>query len=146
LATYLVINDNNFPFSAGRNPSLPDDNEFIRARLDDALDVDPEVLVRPPLLTAREELLAAAHGALTGAFDDAGGSGALALASIKSARDLFRLHEPKRLEERLRLLREAQKLTRVALDKVELGRSEQAAAHFIAALRLIGDVLPRVRN
>ena len=25
----LVINDNNFPFSAGRNPALPDDNEFI---------------------------------------------------------------------------------------------------------------------
>ncbi|MGH8508150.1 MAG: hypothetical protein ACREVH_05470, partial [Gammaproteobacteria bacterium] len=48
---FLVINDNNFPFSAGRNPSRPDDNEFIRVLLDDTLDVDPEVLVRPPLLT-----------------------------------------------------------------------------------------------
>jgi len=145
-AELLVINDNNFPFSAGRNPSLPDDNEFIRVRLDDALDVDPEVLVRPPLLTAREELLAAAHAALTGAFDDAGGSGALALAATKRARDLFRLHEPKRLEKRLHRLREAQKLTGVALDKAELGRSEQAAAGFIAARRLIGEALPRAKN
>ena len=142
----LVINDNNFPFSAGRNPSLPDDNEFIRVRLDDALDVDPEVLVRPALLTAREELLAAAHAALTSAFDDAGGSGALALAAIKRARDLFRLHEPKRLEERLRHLLEAKELTKVALAKVEVGRSEQAAAGFIEARRLIGHALPRVKN
>jgi hypothetical protein len=142
----LVINDNNFPFSAGRNPSLPDDNECIRVRLDHTLDVDAEVLVRPPLLTAREQLLAATHAVLTGAFDDAGGSGALALAAIKRARELFRLHEPKRLEERLHLLREAKKLTEVALDKAELGRSEQAAASFIAARRLIGHALPRVRN
>jgi hypothetical protein len=28
----LVVNDNNYPFSAGRNPSLPDDNEFIVVR------------------------------------------------------------------------------------------------------------------
>lgn len=28
----LVINDNNFPFSAGRNPTLPDDDEFIIVR------------------------------------------------------------------------------------------------------------------
>lgn len=145
-AELLVINDNNFPFSTGRNPSLPDDNEFIRVRLDDALDVDPEVLVRPPLLTAREELLAAAHGALTGAFDNAGGSGALALAAIKRARDLFRLHEPKRLEERLHHLLGARKLTRVALVKLELGRSEQAATGFIGARRLIGEALPRVKN
>ncbi len=143
-AEFLVVNDNNFPFSAGRNPSLPDDNEFIRVLLDDALDVDPEVLVRPPLLTAREELLAAAHAALTGAFDDAGGSGALALAAIKRARDLFLLHEPKMLEKRLHHLLEAKKLTGVALDKVELGRSEQAAAGFIAARRLIGRALPQV--
>ncbi len=145
-AELLIINDNNFPFSAGRNPSLPDDNEFVRVLLDDALDVDPEVLVRPPLLTAREELLTAAHAALTGAFDDAGGSGAPALAAIKRARDLFRLHEPKRFEERLRHLLEARKLTRVALVKLELGRSEQAAAGFIGARRLIGEALPRVKN
>jgi hypothetical protein len=28
----LVINDNNYPFSAGRNPNLPDDDEFIVIR------------------------------------------------------------------------------------------------------------------
>lgn len=28
----LVINDNNYPFSAGRNPSLPDDTEFVIVR------------------------------------------------------------------------------------------------------------------
>jgi hypothetical protein len=27
-----VINDNNYPFSAGRNPNLPDDDEFIVIR------------------------------------------------------------------------------------------------------------------
>jgi hypothetical protein len=24
-----VINDNNYPFSAGRDPALPDDTEFV---------------------------------------------------------------------------------------------------------------------
>jgi len=28
----LVINDNNYPFSAGRNPGLPDDDEFVILR------------------------------------------------------------------------------------------------------------------
>ena len=28
----LVMNDNNFPFSTGRNPTLPDDSEFIIIR------------------------------------------------------------------------------------------------------------------
>jgi hypothetical protein len=32
----LVINDNNFPFSTGRNPALPDDTEFIIIRLQPA--------------------------------------------------------------------------------------------------------------
>jgi len=32
----LVINDNNFPFSTGRNPTLPDDSEFIIIRLQPA--------------------------------------------------------------------------------------------------------------
>jgi len=32
----LVINDNNFPFSTGRNPTLPDDSEFIIIRLEPA--------------------------------------------------------------------------------------------------------------
>ena len=28
----LVVNDNNFPFSTGRNPGLPDDEDFIVIR------------------------------------------------------------------------------------------------------------------
>jgi hypothetical protein len=36
----LVINDNNFPFSTGRNPTRPDDTEFIIVRTD-ALKSDP---------------------------------------------------------------------------------------------------------
>ena len=31
----LVINDNNYPFSTGRNPSRPDDNEFVVVRTDE---------------------------------------------------------------------------------------------------------------
>jgi hypothetical protein len=31
----LVINDNNYPFSTGRNPSLPDDNEFVVVSTDE---------------------------------------------------------------------------------------------------------------
>jgi hypothetical protein len=31
----LVINDNNYPFSAGRNPGRPDDTEFIVIRVGD---------------------------------------------------------------------------------------------------------------
>ena len=28
----LVVNDNNFPFSTGRNPGRPDDNDFVVIR------------------------------------------------------------------------------------------------------------------
>ncbi len=35
--TLLVINDNNYPFSTGRNPAAPDDNEFILIKLDKPL-------------------------------------------------------------------------------------------------------------
>ena len=31
--TLGVLNDNNFPFSSGRTPGLPDNNEFITIRL-----------------------------------------------------------------------------------------------------------------
>ena len=41
--TLGVLNDNNYPFSAGRRPGQPDDNEFILIRLDDALPIDPNV-------------------------------------------------------------------------------------------------------
>lgn len=32
--TLGVLNDNNYPFSAGRTPGQPDNNEFILIRLD----------------------------------------------------------------------------------------------------------------
>ncbi len=35
--TLLLVNDNNYPFSQGRRPGRPDDNEFIRLRLSKAL-------------------------------------------------------------------------------------------------------------
>jgi hypothetical protein len=31
--TLVVANDNNYPFSAGRRPGQPDDNELIQVRL-----------------------------------------------------------------------------------------------------------------
>jgi hypothetical protein len=37
--TLLVINDNNFPFSTGRTPNVPDDNEFILLQLDEPLNL-----------------------------------------------------------------------------------------------------------
>jgi hypothetical protein len=42
--TLSVLNDNNFPFSAGRTPGRSDDNEFITIRLDRSLDADRRVL------------------------------------------------------------------------------------------------------
>jgi hypothetical protein len=39
-----VLNDNNFPFSAGRSPDTPDNNEFIVIRLDGKLDADRRIL------------------------------------------------------------------------------------------------------
>ncbi|WP_432832185.1 esterase-like activity of phytase family protein [Dactylosporangium sp. CA-092794] len=38
--TLGVVNDNNFPFSNGRTPGKPDNNEFITIRLDDNLHAD----------------------------------------------------------------------------------------------------------
>jgi hypothetical protein len=35
--TLGVLNDNNFPFSSGRTPGRPDNNEFITIRLTDRL-------------------------------------------------------------------------------------------------------------
>lgn len=42
--TLVVANDNNYPFSSGRRPGAPDDNELIVIRL-------PEPL--PPLRAGR---------------------------------------------------------------------------------------------
>jgi hypothetical protein len=39
--TLAVLNDNNFPFSSGRTPGKPDNNEFITVRLSRSLDADP---------------------------------------------------------------------------------------------------------
>jgi hypothetical protein len=44
--TIAVLNDNNFPGSAGRTPGVPDNNEFITVRLPRDLDPDPRVLPR----------------------------------------------------------------------------------------------------
>ncbi|GAA3158592.1 esterase-like activity of phytase family protein [Planomonospora alba] len=41
--TLGVLDDNNFPFSSGRNPGRPDDNEFITVRLARPLQADPRV-------------------------------------------------------------------------------------------------------
>ncbi|GAB2851845.1 esterase-like activity of phytase family protein [Streptomyces deserti] len=38
--TLAVLNDNNFPFSSGRTPGRPDDNEFITIRLTSPLHAD----------------------------------------------------------------------------------------------------------
>jgi len=42
--TLVVLNDNNFPGSAGRTPNVPDNNEFITVRLPASLHPDPRVL------------------------------------------------------------------------------------------------------
>ncbi|PZG22533.1 hypothetical protein C1J01_03505 [Nonomuraea aridisoli] len=41
--TIGVLDDNNFPFSSGRTPGRPDDNEFITVRLTRGLQADPRV-------------------------------------------------------------------------------------------------------
>jgi hypothetical protein len=41
--TLGVLDDNNFPFSNGRTPGKPDDNEFITLRLTRGLQADPRV-------------------------------------------------------------------------------------------------------
>jgi len=45
--TLVVLNDNNFPGSAGRTPNVPDNNEFITVRLPQSLHPDPRVLHAP---------------------------------------------------------------------------------------------------
>jgi hypothetical protein len=42
--TLAVLNDNNFPFSSGRTPGLPDNDEFIEIRLGHELNADRRVL------------------------------------------------------------------------------------------------------
>lgn len=41
--TLGVLNDNNYPFSAGRTPGVADNNEFITVRLAQRLNADPRV-------------------------------------------------------------------------------------------------------
>ena len=42
--TLAVLNDNNFPGSAGRTPNVADNNEFITVRLPKSLNPDRRVL------------------------------------------------------------------------------------------------------
>ena len=44
--TILVASDNNYPFSAGRTPGVPDDNEIALIRLDAPLALDPSLVLR----------------------------------------------------------------------------------------------------
>lgn len=41
----LVANDNNYPFSTGRTPGIPDDNEIALLRLDTPLALDPALVL-----------------------------------------------------------------------------------------------------
>ncbi|MBN6050474.1 esterase-like activity of phytase family protein [Nonomuraea sp. RK-328] len=41
--TLGILDDNNFPFSSGRTPGRPDDNEFITVRLARGLGADPRI-------------------------------------------------------------------------------------------------------
>ena len=43
--TILVANDNNYPFSSGRTPGLPDDNEIALIRLDRPLALDASLVL-----------------------------------------------------------------------------------------------------
>ncbi len=44
--TILVTNDNNYPFSTGRTPGVPDDNEIALLRLDAPLAIDPSLVLQ----------------------------------------------------------------------------------------------------
>jgi len=48
--TLGVLNDSNFPFSSGRTPGRPDNNEFITIRLDGKLHADHRILRPDPTL------------------------------------------------------------------------------------------------
>ena len=39
--TLLIVNDNNYPFSTGRTPGVPDNSEFIQVRLEQPLSLTP---------------------------------------------------------------------------------------------------------
>jgi hypothetical protein len=43
--TILIANDNNYPFSTGRTPNAPDNNEIALIRLDQPLDLDPSLVL-----------------------------------------------------------------------------------------------------
>ncbi|MFH0351464.1 MAG: hypothetical protein ACHBMF_05980, partial [Chromatiales bacterium] len=112
----LVINDNNFPFSTGRNPTLPDDNEFIRLELDSTLNVDANILLRAPLLTAREALLSSVHRALANALEDAGEDAEHALSLLQRAKAIIDELDLRELGPRLGRLAGAAQLIERAID------------------------------
>lgn len=134
----LVINDNNFPFSIGRNPNLPDDNELIRIRLDEELDVDTDVLLRAPVLTAREDLLSAAHLALSNALTDAIEEAVNAVALIRRAEELADGWGHADARSRVARLRAAERLTERAIGDLEDGKANKGAERLILAHTLLG--------
>ena len=44
--TILIANDNNYPFSIGRTPGVPDNNEIALLRLDSPLALDPSLVLQ----------------------------------------------------------------------------------------------------
>ncbi len=45
-STILIANDNNYPFSIGRTPGVPDNNEIALLRLDSPLALDPSLVLQ----------------------------------------------------------------------------------------------------
>lgn len=141
----LVINDNNFPFSTGRNPTLPDDNEFIRLELDSALNVDAKTLLRAPLLTAREALLSSVHCALANALEDAGEDAEHALSLLQRAKAIIDELDLRELGPRLGRLAGAAQLIERAIDALEKGKGHLAVEALIVARELLGHALSAKR-
>lgn len=137
----LVINDNNFPFSTGRNPGLPDDNEFIRIELDSPLNVDAKLLLRAPVLTAREALLAGVQRALADTLEDARQDAKNALALLERAKSIIDTLD---VQERGRCQRRiigAAQLIDHAIDALEKGRAQRGAKALILARELLRHAL-----
>jgi len=62
--TIIVGNDNNYPFSSGRTPGIPDDNELVLIKLTTPLDLDPSLVLTQVPGPASLALLALGFGGL----------------------------------------------------------------------------------